>query len=241
MTNRTCSVPDCTTGMSSGYLRKGYCERHYYSWRKYDDPTYVERRKSKNLSTRRVKPRLPIEPCHQCGEEYEPKSNNAKYCSVHCRSWAAFLGPGKSKRCSDCEAPMVASRTSKPGPGRCKECAKHGIAGYGRGCRCTICRGMKNKAQREYGLRVLGETGRWPRGGWISTSRRLELYERDKWTCQICLKPVNRGNWTGALDDATLDHIKPRSKGGSHESENLRTACWSCNARRGNREDMEVA
>jgi 5-methylcytosine-specific restriction endonuclease McrA len=32
----------------------------------------------------------------------------------------------------------------------------------------------------------------------------------------------------------TLDHLKPKSLGGSHSLENLRLACRKCNASRGN-------
>jgi len=32
----------------------------------------------------------------------------------------------------------------------------------------------------------------------------------------------------------TLDHLKPKSKGGSNSLENLRLACFNCNNSRGN-------
>ncbi len=37
-----------------------------------------------------------------------------------------------------------------------------------------------------------------------------------------------------SLEDLTLDHLIPKSKGGSNSSENLRLACRSCNQARGN-------
>lgn len=44
------------------------------------------------------------------------------------------------------------------------------------------------------------------------------------WWCECSLPP----------DKLTLDHLKPRSKGGSNSLENLRLACVSCNQSRGN-------
>ncbi|WP_309738822.1 MULTISPECIES: HNH endonuclease signature motif containing protein [unclassified Chamaesiphon] len=35
-------------------------------------------------------------------------------------------------------------------------------------------------------------------------------------------------------DKLTLDHLKPKSKGGSDSLENLRLACFPCNNSRGN-------
>ena len=54
-------------------------------------------------------------------------------------------------------------------------------------------------------------------------AKRLELFERDKWTCQYCSEPVTK-------DNATLDHYVPQCRGGSHTKENLRTSCLLCNS-----------
>lgn len=58
---------------------------------------------------------------------------------------------------------------------------------------------------------------------------RLSLYERDGWRCQLCLDPVDRDahyldNWA-----PSLDHIVPRSMGGSDHADNLRTTHRWCN------------
>lgn len=42
-------------------------------------------------------------------------------------------------------------------------------------------------------------------------------------TCQYCLKKF-------PLKDLTIDHIKPRSKGGTNEYENRILACFKCNS-----------
>lgn len=44
------------------------------------------------------------------------------------------------------------------------------------------------------------------------------------WWCTSCL----------SVEKLTLDHLKPKSRGGSDELENLRLACFQCNSSRGN-------
>lgn len=56
----------------------------------------------------------------------------------------------------------------------------------------------------------------------ITPSRR-EILKRDGHECQYCRAPAT-----------TLDHIVPRSKGGSSTWENLVAACWPCNLKKGN-------
>jgi 5-methylcytosine-specific restriction endonuclease McrA len=52
---------------------------------------------------------------------------------------------------------------------------------------------------------------------------RLEVFNRDKYTCQYC------GKQTVEL---TLDHVIPRHSGGEHSWENVVSACITCNRRK---------
>lgn len=60
---------------------------------------------------------------------------------------------------------------------------------------------------------------------------RRNIFERDKNTCQYC-------SYKG--DQLTLDHIIPRSRGGSDSWENLVAACVRCNIKKGNRTPKEA-
>lgn len=52
---------------------------------------------------------------------------------------------------------------------------------------------------------------------------RQNLFKRDSHSCQYC----------GVKRDLTIDHVVPRSKGGSSSWKNLVTACKKCNTQKG--------
>lgn len=54
---------------------------------------------------------------------------------------------------------------------------------------------------------------------------RKTILEKYKFTCQIC----------GTNEKLTIDHIKPVSKGGNDELDNLTILCKSCNSKKSNK------
>ncbi len=56
-----------------------------------------------------------------------------------------------------------------------------------------------------------------------SKAKRNRVYRRDGHACVYC----------GATEDLSLDHVVPRSKGGSDGEDNLVTCCRSCNSKKG--------
>lgn len=73
----------------------------------------------------------------------------------------------------------------------------------------------------------------------ITRVNRFDIYERDKWKCQICGRKVAKTSVYPDLMSPSLDHIIPLSKGGSHEPANVRLSHFLCNAKRGNRGHTE--
>lgn len=87
----------------------------------------------------------------------------------------------------------------------------------------------------------------------ITAEVRAAVIARDGMICQLCGCAVISGSelyrsgWKRSPDGRyllsppdghfkrmlTLDHVIPRSKGGTHDADNLRVACASCNSRRG--------
>lgn len=57
----------------------------------------------------------------------------------------------------------------------------------------------------------------------------LTLFERDNWMCHLCDRRINRRlrlpNWWAA----TIDHVIPLSKGGTHTWDNVRASHAYCN------------
>ena len=66
------------------------------------------------------------------------------------------------------------------------------------------------------------------------TFSRLNLYRRDKNTCQYCgVRPGTR--------ELTIDHVMPRSRGGNLSWENCVLACVSCNKRKADKTPEEAS
>lgn len=61
---------------------------------------------------------------------------------------------------------------------------------------------------------------------WKRTRRRI--LRRDKNVCQLNLEGC-----TGKA--TTVDHLIPASRGGSDDDDNLVSACWPCNCKKGTR------
>lgn len=68
---------------------------------------------------------------------------------------------------------------------------------------------------------------------WVPAAVRAAVYEANGYVCQLCALPTDPTAGPNSNLFPSLDHIVPRSKGGTHEPENLRTAHRVCNARRG--------
>ncbi len=65
------------------------------------------------------------------------------------------------------------------------------------------------------------------------TFSRRNVYRRDRFTCQYCgARP--------ALEDLTVDHVIPRSKGGRTAWTNCVLSCVKCNRRKSNRTLVEA-
>jgi hypothetical protein len=70
---------------------------------------------------------------------------------------------------------------------------------------------------------------------WLRLLMRY-LAERDGTHCAICRGPIDlrlRSGTRGSDHGPSVDHIVPRSQGGSDDPANLRLAHWGCNRNRG--------
>lgn len=62
---------------------------------------------------------------------------------------------------------------------------------------------------------------------------RLNIYTRDRFTCQFCGQVF-------PSEDLTFDHVVPRSRGGKTTWENIVTACVACNKAKADRTPTEA-
>ena len=80
-------------------------------------------------------------------------------------------------------------------------------------------------------------------GKWLHPTTRLRIYARDGWRCVWCTCEVERSTQPedgilvrgDIIRQASIDHVVPRSRGGSNTASNLITCCAHCNPRRGDR------
>jgi CRISPR/Cas system Type II protein with McrA/HNH and RuvC-like nuclease domain len=70
----------------------------------------------------------------------------------------------------------------------------------------------------KYARLIFKTDGRLPQDQWVAL--RTRIFERDAFTCTYC----------GASDrQLECDHIRPVSRGGTNDEDNLTTACGPCN------------
>lgn len=66
---------------------------------------------------------------------------------------------------------------------------------------------------------------------------RKNIFERDKYQCQYCgTKPPSKRAALKWMEEKalTFDHVVPKSRGGKTVWENIVTACYECNRKKGN-------
>lgn len=69
----------------------------------------------------------------------------------------------------------------------------------------------------------------------------LEVFERDEWICHLCQKLIDKTLRGDSWWRATLDHVLPLSRGGTHTWDNVKAAHWKCNMDKGNSFVTQVA
>jgi 5-methylcytosine-specific restriction endonuclease McrA len=193
-------------GCERPHRARGYCSTHYNQL-----VVAPERRHRKTLMR-----------CGYCNEPIFKAPTTkfiARFCDETCRDlWRIEHDinprpsqPGRAR-------PMV-TVTPIPATQRTKECRLCGSSFVGR--RRTYC--SKRCADRVKSQRDGGRHRR----------RRIEVFERDGWTCHLCGEQTDPNARVPDELAPTIDHVIPRSLGGSDEPANLRTAHWLCNTLRG--------
>lgn len=168
--------------------------------------------------------------CAQCGQEFKADRHSVMLCSLDCRH-ARNAETGQLQRAAKA-AGEASKRRAKPKPTTCpvgyttcKECGANFLHD-GRVLRsfcCIECRRIAEyrKADRPW-------RGKAPR-----------IHERDGYVCWLCGTPTAKAWSRDNPLSPTIDHVKPRSKGGTDDDDNLRTAHWICNSIRTDQEELQ--
>src|SRR5690606_32034781 len=181
--------------------------------------------------------------CENCGKQWLAQQVTARWCSPECTAQR------RSKIALDRKLPAVLDEQPVRGwcwlperhparqritpprlfvQGNCLRCGRSfcaynevGIALY---C-STRCQRRDSKDRRRARQH----------GAYVRPVVRRQVFERDRWICQLCGKPTKRDAVLHHPLAPVLDHIIPLARGGTHEPRNTQCAHFICNSRKGDR------
>ena len=160
--------------------------------------------------------------CKVCGDLFVARMPTAKYCSDECK-YEKFKRNQRKK---------YKKAWEKPEPFKCKECGKIVEIEFGEkhSKYCSeICMNRAIKRNSRHIRRLRKKNGN------TESIYKAEICERDKWTCHICGKKIDRRTKCPHPMSLSFDHIIPLSEGGTHEPKNISVAHLICNSLKGNR------
>lgn len=223
----TCEVLDCN-GKS---WARSMCGVHYQRWRKHGDPLSDHSRKPQTCSIA------------ECGGPV----HGYGWCRSHWLRWREHGDPEwQAPRFDVC----IAEGCQKtPRSVTASLCEAHYMRLHRNGTlevgQCSVCQEAlprDSTLHRRY-CETCYLDRRRSRGRDYENRRRvailsrenehidsLEIYERDGWKCKLCHRKVNpKLSWPHPKS-ASLDHIIPIAKGGTHLRTNVHLAHLTCNA-----------
>lgn len=203
-------------------------------------------------SVSRYDPRTwPLGPCFHCGQQFQRRHSEHRYCSNKCSKAAFKTRGGKAAAavvsCERCGAQFVRTNlkrrfcsTSCQHTARAarwqrrhrEQFREHWRDWYRRNAEKvkTYVRDWKRKnPDREALYERRRRASRLRVGGRHSMDDVLLLLEAYEWRCAYC----------GEGGRLTIDHLVPLSRGGSDGIENLIPACLSCNSSKHDRTELE--
>lgn len=176
--------------------------------------------------------------CERCGEVMEVAAGRTtqRFCSSRCRELAEKARRRARLRAAGRLAPSQSAKRVQHGPRSCDNCRTDFTPARAdqRFCsrRCAeVARGKWNNDDDR--AKAAGVE--------FEPIPRIEIYERDGWTCGICHDPVDRSLQWPDPKSASLDHVVPLTAGGAHVRANVQCAHLGCNSSKGSRVEAAAA
>ncbi len=142
------------------------------------------------------------EVCEQCGTRLT--KNQSRFCSKRCDARADH-GTPQRKPCAFCGAMFATSGTARMCSDKCRIDATKDLA-------------HRRRAKM--------------RGANAEKFSATEIFERDRWVCQLCGEKTDRKAPASAPFSPSLDHIVPLARGGEHTRRNCQCSHLQCNIRK---------
>jgi len=160
--------------------------------------------------------------CENCGVAFTGWTPTVRFCSEKCS--AAVVGPPQKRpelpclKCGKMFWPKNTTRVSFCS----RECSAEHMKSFGRKrARVNDSQTRESEQRRRRARRAAIKAG--------ERFKRTEIFERDRYRCQICLGPCDpKARFPQPLT-ATIDHIVPLTSGGDHTKANCQTAHFVCN------------
>lgn len=165
--------------------------------------------------SRQAIPRPEVE-CGFCGKLFTASNHGARYCSSDCQ------------RLLKNQKQMAKYREAHARTIPCLVCSLPFDA-YGPATICSdTCR---RKRASQYTLDRKAKV----RDAFVANVDRQAIFRRDRWRCYRCGCQLMKVAPIPHPRAATLDHLVPISRGGTHEPANVKACCYLCNCSKGNR------
>lgn len=239
------AVRICTEeGCERPHLARDYCSLHY----KRHYPSKPHSGKARSAT------------CKVCGQGFTRVTKNPdrmNVCGESCRRWwIGYTSEHKTcevpwAQCPECTRPFVkhngriyctdqcadeaSARKNGSRNRTCRQCGQE----LGYYCVTTYCEPCREARARQ-SQRENSANGKHRRRAWIKQAphepiSRVTIYRRDNWTCGICQQHVDGWLTYPHPMSASLDHVIPLARGGSHTYRNVQLAHLRCNIAKGDR------
>lgn len=226
----TCSIEDCGKKVTA----RGWCSAHYTRWKRHGDPLTPLRRQPQSGPCAAEGCDVPARKTGLCARHYTRARMNGGDPNAPHRA-ATWTEPG---------APCVVCGSTdkeKPRSNYCSSACSTTHSRWGgdvpHTATCNLC-GCDVRLTRPGQRRKRSDSllcDRCVRRRSLRHKQSVNVVgDKCNWLCGICGETVDRGLDYPDLMSPSVDHILPRSRGGSDDLENLQISHLTCNHRKSN-------